>query len=138
MGSVDPAYAAADTAGFAMNWSTFLTIIHSMVTVGEAQSAAYLLQKDASGHYLLFGKPVYISPSLSNIGAGSKPVLFGDWSRFIIRHVPTDAIVRRYDELYMQNFQKGYEMLFRADASIMHAGGAGDDPIKALDCAVGS
>ncbi len=64
------------------------------------------------------------------------PVLFGDWSRFLIRHVPTEAAVIRYDELFMVNMQKGYEMLFRADAKIMHTGGSGDDPIKALKCHV--
>jgi len=62
------------------------------------------------------------------------PVLYGDWGRFIIRHVPTEAVVIRYDELFMANMQRGYEMLFRADARIMHAGGSGDDPIKALKC----
>jgi hypothetical protein len=34
----------------------------------------------------------------------------------------------------MANMQKGFEMLFRADAAIMHAGGSGDDPIKVLQC----
>jgi len=43
-------------------------------------------------------------------------------------------MIRRFDELYMQSIQVGYEMLFRADARIMHAGGSGDDPIKALQC----
>jgi len=134
MESVDPAYAASDGAGFAMNWKTFLSIIHSMLTIGEAESAAYLLRKDDRGHYTLYGQPVFISPSLDDIGSLKTPVLYGDWSRFIIRHVPTEAAVIRYDELFMVNMQKGYEMLFRADAKIMHAGGSGDDPIKALKC----
>ena len=69
---------------------------------------------------------------MDDIGATKVPVLFGDWSRFIIRHVPTEAGVIRYDELFM--VQKGYEMLFRTDAKIMHAGGSGDDRIKALKC----
>jgi len=48
--------------------------------------------------------------------------------------VPSEAIVRRYDELYLQAYQIGYEMLFRADAMTMHAGGSGDNPIVALQC----
>jgi hypothetical protein len=34
----------------------------------------------------------------------------------------------------MLNMQFGFEMILRADAKIMHAGGSGDDPIKALAC----
>jgi HK97 family phage major capsid protein len=94
----------------------------------------YHAKQDNNGHYLLFGKPVFISPSLANIGSTNVPVMFGDWSRFLIRHVPTMAEVRRYDELYMLNFQVGYEMLFRADPKTVHAGGSGDDPIVALAC----
>ena len=52
----------------------------------------------------------------------------------MIRHVPTEAAVIRYDELFMVANQVGYEMLFRADAKIMHAGGSGDDPLKKLVC----
>jgi HK97 family phage major capsid protein len=134
MGSVDPAYAANDSAGFAMNWKTFLSIIHSMLTIGEAESAAYLLRKDDRGHYTLCGQPVFISPSLDDIGSLKTPVLYGDWGRFIIRHVPTEAAVIRYDELFMANKQRGFGILFRADARIMHAGGSGDNPSVALKC----
>jgi hypothetical protein len=55
-------------------------------------------------------------------------------SRFLVRHVPTEAVIRCYDELFMQNMQVGYEMIFRADSAIMHAGGSGDDGLKALTC----
>ena len=119
-----------------MNWATFLAVVKAISTTGDGTStAAYVLPKDDRGHYLLFGKPVYISPSMPDIAFSptpSMPILFGDWSRFLIRHVPTEAVVRRYEELFMANMQYGYEMLFRADAKIMHAGGSGDDPIKAL------
>jgi HK97 family phage major capsid protein len=133
--SVDPAYAAADTSGWAMNWNTLLYIFENVVTTASTGGdALYHARKDDRGHYLLLEKPVYISPSLNDIGASNKCVLFGDWSRFLIRHVPTEAVIRRYDELFMGNFQRGYEMLFRADAKIMHAGGSGDDPLKILQC----
>ena len=129
--AVDPAYAAADTSGWVMNWKTFLSIISSNLT-SSVGDALYLLRKDANGHYLLYEKPVFISPGMPDIGAGATPVLFGDWNRLIVRNVPTEAVIRRYDELYMANMQVGYEMLFRADAQILHAGGSGDNPIQAL------
>ena len=133
--SVDPAYAAADTAGWAMNWNTLLYTFENVVTTASTGGdALYHAKKDDRGHYLLLGKPVFISPALDDIGATKIPVLYGDWARFFIRHVPNQAVVRRYDELYMASHQVGYEMILRADAQILHAGGSGDDPIKKLTC----
>jgi HK97 family phage major capsid protein len=105
-----------------------------VVTSATSGDALFHAKKDNKGHYLLLGKPVFISNSLADIQASSKPILFGDFNRLLIRHVPTQAVIRRYHELYMANMQKGFEMLFRADAAIMHAGGSGDDPIKVLQC----
>ena len=116
--SVDPSYAAADTSGWAMNWNTLLYILENVNTAATAGDALFRARRDDRGHILLLEKPVYVSPSMDDIGATKVPVLFGDWNRFIIRHVPTEAVVIRYDELFMQNMQRGYEMLFRADAKI--------------------
>ena len=134
LNAIDPAYGAADSSGWLMNWPTLIYIFTNVITTASAGDALYHAKMDNRGHYLLFGKPVFISPSLANIGASNVPVMFGDWSRFLIRHVPTEAVVRRYDELYLQNYQVGYEMLFRADPKTMHAGGSGDNPIVALQC----
>jgi HK97 family phage major capsid protein len=131
---IDPAYGAADTAGWIMNWATLVYIFTNVITSASAGDALYHAKMDDRGHYLLFGKPVFISPSLPNIGASNIPVMYGDWSRFLIRHVPTEAAVLRYDELYMQTYQVGYEMRFRADPKTMHAGGGSDNPIVALQC----
>ena len=134
MGSVDPAYGAADTAGWLMSWPTLLYVFANIVTTASGGDAMYLAKMDNRNHYLLFGKPVFISPSLANIGSTNVPVMYGDWNRLLIRNVPSDVVVRRYDELYLQAYQIGYEMIFRADAMTMHAGGSGDNPIVALQC----
>ena len=97
MGAVDPGYAAADTSGWVMNWKTFLSIISTNLT-SSIGDALYLLRKDANGHYLLYEKPVYIQPEMPDIGAGATSVLFGDWSRLLVRNVPTEAVIRRFDE----------------------------------------
>jgi HK97 family phage major capsid protein len=134
MKSVDAEYASADSAGWAMNWNTLLYLVENVITSATAGDALFHAKKDDKGHYLLFGKPCYISNALDDIGGSNNPVIFGDLNRLLIRNVPSEAVIRRYDELYMQNMQRGYEMLFRADAAIMHAGGSGDDPIKVLAC----
>jgi HK97 family phage major capsid protein len=135
--SVDAEYAAAETSGWSMNWNTLVYIFENVVTSATSGDALFHAKKDDRGHYLLMGKPVFISNSLDDIGATKKPVLFGDFNQLLVRHVPAEAVIRRYDELYMANMQKGFEMLFRADALIMHAGGSGDDPIKVLQCHAG-
>jgi HK97 family phage major capsid protein len=132
--SVDAEYAASDSAGWAMSWDTLLNIFTRVVTTASGGDALYRARRDAKGHYLLLGLPVFISNSLADIGAGNKSILFGDWSRFLIRNVPTMAIVWRFDELFMKNYQLGWEMTIRADSKIVHAGGSEDDPIKVLQC----
>jgi HK97 family phage major capsid protein len=134
MKSVDAEYASAETSGWSMTWNTLVYLFENVVTSATAGDALFYAQKDDKGHFVLFGRPVFICNSLDDIGATKKPVLFGDFNRLLIRHVPAEAVIRRYDELYMANMQKGFEMIFRADALIMHAGGSGDDPIKVLQC----
>lgn len=135
MGAVDAEYAMADGAGFCMNWSTLLYVLANVNTESTGGDALFHAKTDDRGHYLLFGKPVYICNSMDSIGSTKKPVLFGDYSRLVIRNVPSEAVIRRYDELFMaSNFAKGFEMLFRADAAVVQAGGSGDNPIQVLQC----
>lgn len=131
--SLDAGYAVAPKAGWCMNFATLLYIFENVVTSSTGGDALYHAQRDSQGHFLLLGFPVYISPSFPDLTTGSsKPVAFGDWNRFLIRNVPTETQVRRFDELFMANHQLGYELVMRADSAIMHAGGSGDDPIKVL------
>ena len=97
MGAVDPAYAAADTSGWVMNWKTFLSIVSTNL-YKQRGDALYLLRKDANGHYLLYEKPVFISPSMPDIASASTSVLFGDWSRLLAQkrsHRSSDPALRR-------------------------------------------
>jgi HK97 family phage major capsid protein len=131
--SVDAGYASAPSAAFAMNWNTFLYVLENVNAASTAGDAMYHIKRDAQGRFLLFGIPVLISNSLPDISTGTaKAVLFGDWSRLLIRNVPGQFIVRRYDELFAANFQNGYEMLARLDGAVVHAGGSSDQPIKIL------
>ena len=132
--SVDPAYASADSAGWAMSWNTLVYIFENVITTSSAGDAMYHAKKDDRGHYLLFGMPVYISPSLSDLGASNKSVFLATGTNSSFRNVPNEARVLRFDELFMRTHELGYEMLFRADSKIIHSGGSGDDPIKVLAC----
>jgi len=74
---------------------------HGHSTSATSGDALFHAKKDDRGHYLLFGKPVFISNSFPDIGSTNKPLCFADFSRLLIRHVPAEAVIRRYDELYM-------------------------------------
>jgi HK97 family phage major capsid protein len=132
--SVDPGYGSEPSAAFAMSWSTFLYILENVNAAAAGGDAMYHVRRDAQGRFLLFGIPTLISNSLPDIGSTNKAVLFGDWSRLLIRNVPGQFVVRRYDELFAAKFQNGYEMLARLDAAVVHAGGSSDQPIKVLQC----
>jgi HK97 family phage major capsid protein len=132
--SVDPGYASAPSAALAMNWNSLMAILSTVNASATAGDAMFHLKRDAQGRFVLFGIPVLISNSLPDIGSTNKSILFGDWSRLLIRNVPGQFVVRRYDELFAAKLQNGYEMIARLDGAVMHAGGSSDQPIKILQC----
>ena len=82
--SVDPAYAV--NGGFLLNISTLTGLRKAKAST----AGCYLIDIDRdpnTGRTTLFDYPVYISPSLANMGASAKPIAFGDLSRFIRRQV---------------------------------------------------
>jgi HK97 family phage major capsid protein len=127
MEAVDPAYSVQ--GGWLMNWSTWLAIRKLKSTsryfVGEIGG------RDGSGRLTLLDRPVYISPSLADVGAGASSVIYGDLKRFIIRSVFAEQAVNKYSEVFMPNHQVGFEGVWRADSSLAVAS-ATDYPVKAL------
>jgi HK97 family phage major capsid protein len=54
----------------------------------------------------LNGWPLFINQSMPNLGQGNKPILFGDFSKYLVRRVRS-VVVFRFDQLFMQNLQLG-------------------------------
>jgi HK97 family phage major capsid protein len=127
MNAVDPAYSVQ--GGWLMNWSTWLAIRKLKSTsryfVGE------IARRDATGRLTLLDRPVFITPSLADIGAGNQPIVYGDLKRFIIRTVYAEQTVNKYSEAFMPTGQVGFEGVFRADSSLAVAS-ATDYPCKAV------
>ena len=128
MGSVDTAYAMSPSAGFLMQWSTYLTI-RAAATVG-GQLAPYTMP---DGSPALLGKKVFFCPAMDAIGASKVPIIFGDLSRHAIRSVTDSFSSFRYDEKYMINHQKAIQAYWRAD-SLLLQGSNSDAPMKTLAC----
>ncbi len=128
MGSVDTSYAMSPSAGFLMQWSTYLTI-RAAATVG-GQLAPYTMP---DGSPALLGKKVFFCPNMDAIGASKVPIIFGDLSRHAIRQVTDSFSSFRYDEKYMVNHQKAIQAFVRAD-SLLLQGSNSDAPMKTLAC----
>ena len=128
MGSIDTEYAMSPSAGFLMQWQTYLTI-RAAATVG-GQLAPYTMP---DGSPALLGKKVFFCPNMDPIGASKVPIIFGDLSRHAIRAVTDSFSSFRYDERYMVNHQKAIQAYWRAD-SLLLQGSNSDAPMKTLAC----
>jgi HK97 family phage major capsid protein len=126
MGSVDTAYAMSPSAGFLMQWPTYLTI-RAAATVG-GQLAPYTMP---DGSPAIMGKKVFFCPNMDPVGSTKTPIIFGDLSRHAIRAVSDSFSSFRYDEKYMVNFQKAIQAFWRAD-SLLLQGSSSDAPMKTL------
>jgi len=69
----------------------------------------------------ILGYPYVINQSVATIGSGSKSVLFGDLSKYIIRDV-RDVTVVRLDELFAVLGQVAFLALSRHDGDLLDAG----------------
>lgn len=62
----------------------------------------------------ILGKKFVVNYSMPNIAAAAKSVIFGDFSKYIIRNVGGVTMIR-YNELYMPNHQVGFQAYLRTD-----------------------
>lgn len=77
----------------------------------------------------IHGKPYVINQDMPDLGAGNKPIVFGDFSRFIIRDV-MDVMLMRLEELYAESGQVAFIAFSRHD-SVLNDAGTG--PIKSFN-----
>ncbi len=127
MGALDSAYAV--NAGWLMNWATLISVLKMKDSSGK-----YIflpLQFDAQGHVLLFGRPVFVCPSLPNIAASAVPIYFGDLSYLLVRQAGPQEYFQ-YRELYMSAHQVGFEAFARFDAQYSIPGANGSNPVLKL------
>jgi HK97 family phage major capsid protein len=136
MGSIDPSYVNSPKCWWAMSNSTLIAIFKLKDKQGR-----YLLHvsRDDNGELLLFDKRVAICPSLANIGTsgsplvGNIPVLFGDFSRFVVRTVKDSwGLIRaREAKGLAENNCMAFQMALRTNAGLLLQSGS-DSPIKYL------
>jgi HK97 family phage major capsid protein len=91
--SVQARYRSSPKAAWLMNDTTFQFIAGLKNKFGGIVFEGMWLENPT-----LFSKPVHISPSMDNIGAGKVPVVFGDLSHWMTRHAGGHDYVRNYRE----------------------------------------
>lgn len=112
--SVDRAY--RQDAKFMMHDSIFLAIRKLQDTLGRPIfTESYVVGEPDR----LFGYPVIINNSMaSSIATGAKTILFGDFSKYIIRDA-LDVQILRLDERYAEYGQVAFTAIMRTDAKVL-------------------
>ncbi len=126
--SVDPAYRA--NARFMFNDAILAALRLLKFSIGTDQ-VGYIWQPSmqAGNPDRILGYPYTINQSMTSaITQAEKIVLFGDFSKYVIRDV-AEIRLRRLDERYADTDQVGFVAFMRSDGNLLDAG---TDPIKHL------
>jgi len=124
--SVDPAYRSRPSAGFMLHDSILAAI--RKLKDGNSQ---YLWQPGLRGDVpdLLLNHPYTVNQDMASAMAiNAKTVLFGDYSKYIIREVNTVRFYR-LEERYRDADQTGFMAFMRVDGDLVDAG---TNPVKVL------
>jgi len=85
--------------------------------------------KDGQGNYLvanavtgaskmLFGKPIVVNNNMPDMATGTKPIVFGDISAYMVRNVQGLNIVK-FNELYQETNEIGFKASGRFDGTLL-------------------
>ena len=127
MHSVDPAYAQNGT--WQMNWTVLGQLRALTDTTGIPiwnGASAGMIANGAPA--TIYGRPYVINQDLADPAIGTKPIIFGDLSKYLIRDV-LPIQLNRTTELYWANSQVGFLAIARMDSVLLDAG---TDPVKHL------
>lgn len=109
--AVDPLYQNAPTARYHFNSSTLGTLMKLKDSLGRP---LFEVSLTAGVQDTILGRKFTINQSMPSLASGHKPVVFGDFSKYVIRKIG-EATVFRYNELYMPNHQIGFQAYLRTD-----------------------
>lgn len=121
--SVDPAYRANPNCVFMMNDSS-LKVVRK---IKDSQNRPIFLPSyDLNGAApdMILGFRVVTNPDMAAMAANAKSILFGDFSRYIIRDVRGMDLFRFTDSAYAKLGQVGFLAWVRAGGNLADNGGA--------------
>jgi HK97 family phage major capsid protein len=115
IGSLD--YAYQQGASFMMHQAIWNTILQ----LADSQSRPLFLDLLNGNAPKLLGYPVVINNAMaSSIAASAKTILFGDFSKHMIRDIGDIEIIR-LNERYADKYQTGFLAINRCDAKVMQS-----------------
>lgn len=112
--ALDPAYRRRG-ARWMMNDSTLRAI---KTLVDGQQRPLWLPGIAVREPDTILGYQYTINQDMANLGASNKPIVFGDFSKYLIRDV-LDMTFIRMEEAYAANFQVGFVGFMRTDAKLL-------------------
>ncbi|VFU08409.1 phage major capsid protein [Methylocella tundrae] len=124
--ALDPAYRVSQNCAFQMNDQTFKQV--KLLKDGNGRplwlpSTSGALGGD-QGFDTLLGKRLVINQDMPSMAANAKPILFGDFSKYIIRDVMSMIILRFTDSAYTSKGQIGFLGFARSDGRLVDASNA--------------
>lgn len=72
----------------------------------------------------LLGRTITINQNMDPMGAGKKSILFGDFSKYLVRDVMDLTLFRMTDSKYTLNGQVGFVAFMRSGGNLLDIGGA--------------
>lgn len=119
--SVDPAYRMSGKCGFMFHDSTLRGIRKLKDLDGRPIWLPGLSSADPNN---LLNRPYTINQNIAPMGANAKSILFGDFSKYIIRDVMQVMMFRFTDSAYTKKGQVGFLAFLRSGGRLMDVGGA--------------
>lgn len=125
--SVDPAYRAQPGVGYMMNDSS----VKVLRKIKDSQNRPIFVpgyEADAmingGAPDRLMGKPIYINQDMAVMAANAKSILFGQFSKYVIRDVMDLTLFRMTDSAFTLLGQIGFVAFMRSGGNLIDAGGA--------------
>lgn len=129
--SVDPAYRASASARWMLNDATLRDL---KLIKDEEDRPIWLPGVAVREPDLILGYQYTVNQDMANQGESAKPLLFGDFSKFVVRDVRGVTLLRLV-ERYADYHQVGFLAFLRNDSRGLNAG---TGPIKFFQNAAGS
>lgn len=125
--SVDPAYRMMPGVGYMMHDSS----VKVLRKIKDSQNRPIFVPGYEANALInggapdtLMGRPIYVNQDVPVMAANAKSILFGQFSKYIIRDVMDLTIFRMTDSAFTLNGQIGFVGFQRVGGNLVDAGGA--------------
>ena len=99
-------------ASFMCSAGTMKKIV--LLTIGSADDRPlYIPSTNVGEPDRLEGNPIYVNPAMADVAASAVSMIFGDFKKYVIRHVPSAMSMLRLEELYAKYYQVAFIMFER-------------------------